>query len=39
LALEATARLVRGTAPRLAVGLAILLAFALIWAQLAVGIF
>ena len=39
LALEATVRLVRGTVPRIAIALAILFVFALIWAELAVGIF
>jgi hypothetical protein len=39
LALEATVRLVRGTVPRIVIGLAILFVFALIWAELAVGIF
>lgn len=39
LALEATVRLVRGAMPRMLLGLTILLALALIWAQLAVGIF
>ena len=39
LALEATIRLVRGAGARIAVALAVLLTFGLIWAQLAVGIF
>jgi hypothetical protein len=39
LALEATMRLVRGTAPRIVLGLTILGVLALIWAELAVGIF
>lgn len=39
LALEATVRLVRGTMARIIVGLAVVAAFALIWAELAVGLF
>jgi len=39
LALEATVRLVRGTRARIVIALAILAAFGLIWAELAVGLF
>lgn len=39
LALEGTVRLVRGTMMRIAVGMAAVLVTALIWAQLAVGLF
>ncbi|QQR36452.1 hypothetical protein JI749_02095 [Devosia oryziradicis] len=38
LALEATMRFVRGSATRIVLGLTILIALALIWAELAVGI-
>lgn len=39
LALEATIRFVRSTRARIMIGLAIAAAFALIWAELAVGLF